>query len=157
MASKRPKSASKITRGKVVRSESVFPSSAAETPYWILSTFDFHGPWGSQACAVADLAAHLGHLKGLESMTWASILAASGGKSSGTNSHPLPVTALSKAARDRLEELEREDVEEVVSLRLEATVRLYGIRVGRVLQLLWLDPWHGDQDKAVCPAKKRHT
>jgi hypothetical protein len=155
---KAPKATERISPGKQIRGAELPRSADIETPVWILSTFDLHGPWGVSACAAADCEKHLAqHLKSYESMTWAEILAASGGKSAGNNNHPIMVPNLSAKAKERLQAIKMNDIEAVFSLRLEATVRLYGIRMGRILKLLWLDPWHADAAKAVCPARKRHT
>ena len=47
-----------------------------------------------------------------------------------------------------------EDVTELFSLRLDATKRVYGIRDRQVLKLLWFDPYHGDNSKAVYPVRQ---
>jgi hypothetical protein len=154
---KKPKASGPVAAKKEVRSSTGDLGSASETPVWILSTFDLDGPWGSVACAAADLNKHRGHLKSFESMTWASILAAAGGRRAGTNSHPIKLEDLSKQAQDTLAFISLEDIEEVMSIRLEGIVRLYGIRSGRILKLLWFDPWHGEDDRAVCPSKRQHT
>jgi hypothetical protein len=75
---------------------------------------------GLPACAEANCAKHISeHLKSYESMTWASILAASGGKRSGTNNHPVEISKLSKSAKDRLNEIEMKRHDSIFSLRLE--------------------------------------
>jgi hypothetical protein len=90
-------------------------------------------------------------------MTWGELRGAAGGKSSGTNHHSLPLDALSKSAQVRLSELSLDDVDAVFSLRLTGTIRVYGIKDGRVLRVLWYDKYHGDPEKAVCPARKKNT
>jgi hypothetical protein len=62
------------------------------------------------------------------------------------------VGELCKTARDRLEDLRLEDIDELVSLRLGGAERVWGIRDGNVMLLLWWDPEH-----AVCPSLKKHT
>jgi hypothetical protein len=120
---------------------------------WIVSTFDVDGPWGLAALQDADWRALLGHLKSFETMTWAEILRASGGRKEGNNNHPIPANELTPAAIKRLADLKIEDIDYVFSLRCMGTVRLYGIRDQRVCRLLWFDPWHGDNKKAVAPTK----
>jgi hypothetical protein len=130
----------------------------AETPAWAFSVFDWDGPWGVAALGVCDCRKHVEkHLAELERATWAIIINTTGGKAKGTNHHSIAVDELSKIARDRLEEIGRTKLEEVFSLRLESVVRVYGIREGRILKIMWVDPWHSDENKAVCPSKKRHT
>ena len=88
-------------------------------------------------------------------MTWAAIMNASGGKSRGTNNHPVKCENLLKKAQKRLKEIGQNDVSELFSLRLSGTIRIYGIRDGRALKLLWYDRDHDDLNKAVCPSSKR--
>ncbi len=79
-----------------------------------------------------------------ESMTWFQIDAA--------GSHPIEVYKLIKVARDRLEELKLDDFDELYSLRLTGTQRLWGIRDRNVFRALWWDPEH-----EICPSPKKHT
>lgn len=81
-------------------------------------------------------------LWGFDSMTWGEIIKASGGRPAGTNHHFVKVENLSKAARDRLREIEQDDIEELFSLRLDAKKRIYGIQDRQILELLWYDPDH---------------
>ncbi len=93
------------------------------------------------------------HLQNNEKMTWGQIKQAAGGKSSGTNSHPVPMSGFITHAQKRLRELKLDGYEELFSLRLNSTLRLYGIRDGRVLRFIWHDPHHGSKDGAY-PTKK---
>lgn len=112
---------------------------------------DMDGDWGrSRVTAQVWGEAILPKLWGFDSMTWGEIMGASGGRAAGTNHHPVKVEDLSKAARDRLREIELDDVEELFSLRLDGRKRIYGIRDGRILELLWYDP-----DHTVYPIKRR--
>ena len=90
-------------------------------------------------------------LRDFESMTWAEILRASGGRSSGNNNHPVKTALLSQSAKSRLADLQQDDAEELFSLRLSGTERIYGIRDRRALKLLWYDRYHGDNSRAVVP------
>ena len=63
------------------------------------------------------------------------------------NSHFISIDKLCKDAQKRLEELHLDDVEELYSLRLTGTKRLFGIRVGASLEILWYDP-----DHSICPS-----
>ena len=49
----------------------------------------------------------------------------------------------------------KKDVSELFSSRLRATVRIYGFRDRRALKLLWYDPLHGANAKAVYPVHQR--
>ncbi|MCY4288053.1 MAG: hypothetical protein OXC63_05625 [Aestuariivita sp.] len=96
-----------------------------------------------------------GILANLDSMTWAEIYRSSGDRSRGNNSHPVKVQKLSKIAKERLKEIRMMDLEDLISLRVNSTTRLYGIREGRVFQFLWYDPWHDDPQTAVYPTCRK--
>jgi hypothetical protein len=110
---------------------------------WALSKADLDGPWSINKIAPEkwwdDL---LPKLKGFETMTWADVLKASGGRTHGNNSHSVPLSNVTDEAAYRLQELRQDDVDELFSLRLTGTERLMGIRDGRVLQILWYCPNH---------------
>jgi len=112
---------------------------------WRFSIVDLYGPWGWKSKAGKDWWSKIfPKLKDLESMTWAAIMDASGGKSRGhgNNSHFVPVSKLAKQAKERLKEIGQEDLSDLFSLRLDGKTRIYGIRDGRALKLLWYDPSH---------------
>lgn len=118
-----------------------------QTPVWRFSMFDWDGPWGISALAKKDLRKHFEkHLANLESMTWASIESATGGKSHGTNSHDLPIEKFTKVARQRLAAKGIES-DTIFSLRLENTVRVYGVRSGACLRIVLFDPFHFEGSK----------
>jgi len=91
------------------------------------------------------LASVLARLRDMESMTWQHI-------ESSTGSHLVAAESVCKAARDRLEEIQQDDVTNLFSLRMSGAGRVWGIRDGRVLVILWWDPCH-----QVCPSHKKHT
>ena len=47
-----------------------------------------------------------------------------------------------------------DDIDSIVSFRINATIRMYGIRDGRALRILWYDPWHDRRDRAVYSLRK---
>ncbi len=138
------------TSKEIVASKNV--STNNETLVWRIGQFDWEGPWGISAFKGENLKEFLEKVKWRETMTWAEILQQSGGRRFGTNNHPVRVSKLIKRAQDRLEELEMDDIDELMSLRINGTARLFGIRAGRVLQVLWYDPKH-----EVCPSYKQNT
>ncbi len=83
-------------------------------------------------------------LKAFESMTWHEM--------EGGENHLIPAPNLIAEAQKRLEEIQKDDVEEVFSLRINARQRVIGIRRGATLYFLWWDPLH-----EVCPSPKGHT
>lgn len=133
-------------------------SAQTQTICWHLGKFDWDGPWGLGACGDLDLRKLIeGTIAHFEDTTWANILSASGGKTKGrgTNSHAVNPSSLSSKAKKRLRDVPLDDTSDtIVSLRISGKVRLYGIRDGRVFQLLWYDPWHDIKDKAVCPSMR---
>jgi hypothetical protein len=137
---------------KEVRIKSDPLSHDREKPVWSFSVLDEdHAQWGwrnvNSGVWWDDI---LPKLQNFETMTWAEILRPAGGRSHGNNNHPIPVAELCKAARDRLVDLQQDDIDTVFSLRLAGAPRVMGIREGRVLKILWFDP-----DHEVCPVQKR--
>lgn len=72
-------------------------------------------------------------------------------------SHPIPVPDLSKEARDRLVAIERDDLDELMSLRLTGPNRVWCVRSGHIMRVFWWDEHHqvypvpkdrGDRKKA---------
>ena len=127
-----------------------------ETIVWAFAVVDRDGPWGWRTVAARDWWTEiLPKLQGFESMTWAEIMQAAGGRARGTNSHFVQVERLTRQAKDRLAEIHQDDVSELFSLRLTATVRVYGTRDRRALKLLWYDPYHGTNARAVYPVRNR--
>lgn len=148
----------KIPKGSVLPQKEVRKSIDLDEylekkPVWQIGRIDNDGEWGWQ---------HIGKdrweneilpkLTNFETMTWKEIEAASGGKKKGNNSHFIGVESLSKEAQKRLKILKMEDIDNLYSLRFAAKIRVYGKRVGSVMQLLWFDFNH-----EVCPSKKRRT
>ncbi len=119
-------------------------------PVWQIGRIDHSGKWGWKSIGQERWEQIvLPHLANRETMTWAEIEMPSGGKKSGTNSHSIPCNKLCKEARKRLQKLNLDDIDELFSLRVGGKVRIWGIRRGRVFQILWFDFEH-----EVCPSKK---
>lgn len=123
---------------------------------WGFGIADLEGDWGWRSTATKVWWSNiLPKLRDFESMTWAEIMQAAGGRARGTNNHFVKVRNLTSQAKARLKELGQDDVSELFSLRLTATTRIYGIRDRRALKLLWYDPHHGTNDRAVYPVRRR--
>ncbi len=102
-----------------------------------------HNNWGWDRQDGAHLEGILQtHLQHLETMTWGELLKASGGRSHGNNHHSIPIQDLAPTAIARLRELRLDDIDELFSLRLTGRIRVWGIKDGRVLKLLWYDENH---------------
>lgn len=133
--------------------ESVQNNSDVKTPSWQFSRRDeTHPDWGWKGLLPKQWRFILEHLQAFEGMTWAEIKATSGGRNHGNNHHPLQVTDLVTEAQNRLAEIGMIEVDEVFSLRLTNTLRIYGIREDRVLSILWHDPHHGTK-RGCCPTR----
>ena len=68
------------------------------------------------------------------------------------NNHSVEIDKLSSTAQTRLTEIQLDDIDELVSLRLSAKERIWGILEQGVLIILWWDPNH-----QVCPSNLKHT
>jgi hypothetical protein len=79
-----------------------------------------------------------------ESMTWREI-------DGPTGSHGVAFQSLIRNAQ-RLIEIEQDDAAEYFSLRINGPARVWGIRDGHTLKILWWDPEH-----EICPSKLKHT
>lgn len=141
---------------KEIRTKENPDSTDQSTPAWQFHRCDQnHELWGWEKLAHEDFINIVKeHLHSFENMTWTQIKQAAGGRSSGTNSHPLPIEGFVKDAIKRLQELKLDDISELFSLRLNNTLRLYGIKDGRVLRFIWHDPYHGTKDGAYPTTKK---
>lgn len=124
-----------------------------ETPVWRFCDFDWEGPWGLESCKhrIDYIQTHIQlHLANLETMTWAEILKASGGKGAGkgNNSHDIPRDKFKKEAIERLN-VKGIKADTIFSLRLDAGTRVYGVREGKCLRIAFFDPHHKEHDKSA--------
>jgi hypothetical protein len=122
-------------------------------PVWRFSDFDWDSAWGEAACKarIAQVRTHLEeHLANFETMSWAELLKASGGRGDGkgNNHHEIPRDKFKGAAQKRLKE-RKVLAERIMSLRLDAGTRIYGVRDGYCLRILWFDPHHKDRQKSA--------
>ena len=125
-----------------------------ETIAWHFHRFDReHEDWGWEKLRAPQWREVMAHLVAFEGLTWAKLKEQSGGRKRGTNHHSLLQTEFSKAARVRLKELHLDQFDTFFSLRISNTLRLYGVRDGRVLQFFWHDPYHGSV-RGCYPTKK---
>jgi hypothetical protein len=117
------------------------PIPYAEQPSWRLKTLDFGGPYGWMQMARDDLTRVVDRLRDLETMTWQAIL-----QEGDHWNHAIDTNRLCKKAQDRLVDIKLDDIDSVISLRVGGSERVFGLRFGAVLRLLWWDPKH-----EVCP------
>lgn len=82
----------------------------------------------------------LSKLAEFERMTWRQIKQQTHGKRGKSSNHLVPVEELTKVAKKRLQELQI--TENFFSLRLEGTMRVFGVLESNVLEIMWYDPEH---------------
>lgn len=156
-SNKHPRSKHTPSSSPTARSDKDLSAWKSDPVRLVLSTFDADGPWGFEALRGQDWQEILRTIENWQTMTWSELLSATGGVRSGTNNHEIDASSISNRARQRLDELQREDIDTLMSLRVRGRVRIYGIRKESTCSLIWFDPWHDDARRAVCPSSKRHT
>lgn len=57
-------------------------------------------------------------------------------------SHLIPTEQLCKEARDRLVEIQKDDFDNLLSLRVTATSRVWCVKIGHIVRPLWWDAEH---------------
>jgi hypothetical protein len=139
---KRPKWLKEPTPSKHPKSAPV--SYQHHLPSWHFQVIDIGGPWCFKKMGDETFGRVLKALQDFENKKWSEI--------EGRQNHTIKLDALSNEARNRLIEIDQDDVEEVFSLRVTARERVVGIRSGAILRLLWWDPNH-----EVCPSELRNT
>ena len=116
---------------------------------WRFSHVDKGGPFAWQIEPHEKFHEVLHKLVEFEEKNWNEIMA--GG------SHPIAVGGLCKEARDRLVEIEKDDFDELLSLRLSGDNRVWCVKFGHIVRPLWWDADHqvypvpkdrGDRKKA---------
>lgn len=86
-------------------------------------------------------------LKDIESKRWSDIEKETHGKKGKSKNHWVDVKDIIKPAQVRLSELNMDDHEQIYSLRLTGTQRIWGIRQQNYFRLLWFD-----FDHDICPS-----
>lgn len=66
--------------------------------------------------------------------------------------HLIVISKICPRAQKRLRKIKQDDIDELVSLRLTGQKRVWGIKEGNILKVLWWDP-----DHTVCPSIKSYT
>ncbi|HEV2720913.1 MAG TPA: hypothetical protein VG323_12905 [Thermoanaerobaculia bacterium] len=123
------------------------PSTNHLYPSWRIGRLLLVGPFGWHELEAAKLLEIRAKLANFESMTWNDIIV--GAKK---RNHTISVDQLCKDAQHQLASLNLYDIDEVVSLHLTGTERVWGYREGAVLHVLWWDP-----DHQIRPSLPKHT
>lgn len=93
-------------------------------------------------------------LDSFETMTWKEIMEATCGRDHNTRNHFIGCDKLTKEAQSRLKELKLYEKADgsFFSLSLNNRIRLWGILVGGIFEIIWLDNEH-----EVYKYNKKHT
>lgn len=144
---KSPKNKINPSSEKIPRSKEDPTNFESKEIVWHINMIDQFGNWGwDNVNKEIFWNCIFKKIKSFESMTWSEI------KKNKKNNHSVKVSNFFPEAQKRLCEIELDDVEELFSLRLGSKKRIWGIRNGRVLKILWWDPNH-----TVCPSFKKNT
>jgi hypothetical protein len=121
------------------------PTSLDKCPAWHLDLIDLKGPWGWENVGKEFFFTEIiPKIKNFEKMFWKEIL--------NKQNHEVQVAQICKEAQKRLKHIDCDDIENLVSLRLSGTQRIWGFREDNIFKILWWDP-----DHQVYPSKKKHT
>jgi hypothetical protein len=112
---------------------------------WHIKSLDRAGPWCWKNIDAETLWSVIhSKLASFETMKWSEIL--------GFRHHEIPKIELIPGAQRRLEEINQDDVDSLVSLHLNGKKIVWGIRENNIMKILWWDPEH-----KVCPSGKKYT
>ena len=126
-------------------------SYLGQHPTWTFHRCDIsHDKWSIRKCE-SIYEKIIDKLISYEGQTWMEIISATGGKSSGTRSHFINVSDLEKEAQKRIDQLHLH-IDQVLSLRLDARTRLFGVMDNGTMDILWYDP-----DHEICKSSKKHS
>ncbi|UAJ10681.1 hypothetical protein [Polymorphobacter megasporae] len=114
----------------------VSPEIANGRVSWRFCACDRKGPFAWGAGTDGEFRDLVDQLHSFEHLNWNDLM--KGG------SHPVKVNDLSKAARDQLRVINRDDIDELVSLRMSAKGRLWCVRIPNtiIMEVLWWDAKH---------------
>lgn len=133
-----------VSDSKQVRHGGNPDSYKTKNPTWSFRLLDQSYPKWSFSDTEPLYSKIICKLASLEGMTWAEIESASGGKKPGhgSNSHFIPISEIDSEAQKRLRDRHMDDIDELFSLRLGGTERIWGILESSTLQVLWYDRNH---------------
>lgn len=117
-------------------------------PGWRINKLEMlHPEFGWQVVDGPKLHDIRGKLGQFESRTWHEILTVSK-----RYNHYIAVSDLETPAKKHLQEIGQDDIEQLMSLRLSAKERIWGILEHNILSILWWDPNH-----LAYIVEKKHT
>lgn len=113
-------------------------------PNFRAAQMDIHGKWGWDKLDALQLQDLLEKIFNSQMLIWQQLRE--------HNSHLVDTSSLIPEAQKRLKDLEKDDLDQLYPLRLSGLKRVWGIKEGNILWLLWWDPFH-----QVCRSHKKHT
>jgi hypothetical protein len=128
---------SKIPKADFLPNDRLHPEFRAEQ-------MDREGPWGWDKFDPLQLQEVLQKIFHCQKLTWHDLR--------NNGSHFVNLKDLCPQAQKRLIQIQKEDLDQLFSLRITGQKRIWGIKEENVLWLLWWDPKH-----EVCPSPKKHT
>ncbi len=129
----------------IKRPKSQDPEIEGKPLAWRFSGCDRGGPFSwDELTHGAPFQEVIERMHQFEKMNWQEIIK--------TGSHPIEVYRCEKEARDRLAEIQQDDVDELMSFRLGAVKRFWCIQDCNIMRILWWDPGH-----QVCPSPPKYT
>lgn len=139
----------KIPKALLVPTETKTPKAGALPsdqcyPDFRAEQMDREGQWGWNYFDPFQLPEILEKIFEAQKLTWQGLR--------DNGSHLVDRTSLCSEAQKRLIQLQKEDLDQLFSLRLTGRKRIWGIKERNILWLLWWDPNH-----EVCPSPKKHT
>ncbi|PIS00440.1 MAG: hypothetical protein COT84_07530 [Chlamydiae bacterium CG10_big_fil_rev_8_21_14_0_10_35_9] len=121
----------------------IFPSEDNH-PEFRVEQMDKDGLWGWDKFEPSMIQELFKKIFEAQKLTWQSLR--------DNGSHPILYDKLSAEAQKRLRQLQKDDLDELYSLRISGSKRIWGIKEGNLFLILWWDPKH-----EVCPSLKKHT
>lgn len=128
---------SKTPKVRITPSDNLHPDFKADQ-------MDNNGPWGWDDIGSSQLQELFQKIFESQKLTWQNLR--------DNGSHFVDRESLSSDAQKRLTEIQQEDLDQLFSLRITGRKRIWGIKEGNILWLLWWDPTH-----EICPSPKKHT
>jgi hypothetical protein len=113
-------------------------------PEFRAEQLDRGGPWGWDKFDPLQIQEVLQKIFDSQRLTWQELR--------NNGSHFVNTESLCSDAQKRLIQIQKEDLDQLFSLRLTGRKRIWGIKERNILWLLWWDP-----DHEVCPSHKKHT
>lgn len=112
---------------------------------WHLRIVDKEGQWGwNKVDQTTFWKVSFPKICNFETMTYNEIL--------GPTHHEVQVIDIFRDAQRRLEQIEQDDTDQLVSFHIEGKKVIWGIRDRNIFKVLWWDPNH-----EIYPSRKSHT